>query len=661
MLTLPPSIVLYMKSLAIKTNIYAATIYQFTIAVVMLWLTRFAFAWYNHDVCGSPDFSETLRLSMHGLRFDLCAAAYFNVLFLAMRILPFNFVYNRLYLRISNIIYCICNAIMLAINIGDIPYYRFTGARLRWSNVCNITTDSEIANIIGTYAGSYWLAFIGGAALIAITLWLATRVEIIRPAKQQHIAVGIGLFVIFGGLTFVSMRGHVAPGIPLAIADATFAVHKAPEINIVLNSPFCVLRSLNTSKSNREEVVTFFDDTELATIRSSVHNGAPTGSLKKRNYVTIIIESGGSEWIDTLCISGANPHRGLMPFLDSLVAQSTVIEHTIATGRTSVGGATSIFCGFPAFEPFYFMLSPFNKNRLDSPARLLANEGWSTAFYYGCKKGSFNIDQTAFAAGHNRVVDRQTYNNDDDYDGAWGIYDVPMAKYTINDISTLAEPFFATWFTISAHGPFNLPKDYDTSRFKHPEASPERGLEYTDIALRTFFAMAAKTSWYENTTFIITGDHGNRDFKGTIYDGEYIRNHVPFIIFTPDGSMPAQRIDNRVIGQYDIPATILALAGYDKPFVSIGQDALSAEYNGYGIFRTDGNRYGVVGTKYTIYTSPDIKTVEEVYNTASNPILENPLTDYDSVIVEDMLRFTQAFMQDYTSRLTYDHLSFENE
>ncbi len=647
--------------LKFKADIYAATAYQFFVALFMLWASRFFFAWYNNDLVGAPGVWETLRLSWHGLRFDISAAAYFNVVFIAMRLLPFKFVYRRLYQRVSMWIYWVCNAIMLAINIADIPYYRFTGARLRWSNILNITTDSEIGNIAAMYAISYWWAFLGVAVVIGILVWLSARVVVIESVQRRPFWLRCTAFLLLGGLPFLGMRGRAGAGVPLAIPDAAFAVRSAPEINVVLNSPFCILRSLNRSKANMETPVELLSAEELARVRTSVHEGAPVGSLARRNVMIIIIESGGAEWIDTLAVSGANPHRGLMPFLDSIAGRSLALVHTIACSRSSCGGATAILAGFPAFDPFYFMLSPYNKNVIDSPGRLLAERGWNTAFYYGCKHGSFNIDQTAFAAGYSRIIDREAYGNDADFDGMWGIFDYPMGEFVAKDLTALGEPFAAAWFTVSAHGPFTIPEGWDTSSYKHPETSPERGLEYTDESLRHFFELASSEPWFVNTTFIITGDHGNRDFKGSVYDNDYIRNHIPLLIYTPDGSIAPGRVDDRVISQHDISPTILSLIGYDAPFVSVGADALSDTYDGYGIARTDGGRYLVVGTEYTVYTSPDLTAVEEVFHTGVNPSMSSHAEDYDKDEVNRMLIFAQAFMQDYTARLNGDRLTIANE
>lgn len=104
-----------------------ATLWQLGVAFVLLWLSRFVFAAYNADICQVGYFGEVMRLALAGVRFDLSALAYFNALFILMRILPFGFVYGKAYYRATLWVYGICNSIMLAINLGDIPYFRFTG------------------------------------------------------------------------------------------------------------------------------------------------------------------------------------------------------------------------------------------------------------------------------------------------------------------------------------------------------------------------------------------------------------------------------------------------------------------------------------------------------------------------------------------------------
>lgn len=356
-----------------------------------------------------------MRLALCGLRFDISAVLYFEILFIAMRILPFRFVYRKGWLKATAWVYGISIGLLIAVNVADIPYYAFTGSRLRWANVLNVGTDKGIFNVILGFAAPYWWAYLLGIALIFLTIWAAGYLKTRRPRKILPIGWRIAIFIGAALLCFAGMRGRISKGNPLSIADAAFMVKNPPEINAVLNSPFTLLRSLNVRKNNSEPVLEFFSAEELISMRSSLHQGK--GQLKKRNFVIIMVESGGAEWIDGLSLLG--PHK-TMPFLDSLINRSTVVENVFACGRSSVGGTTAILGGFPAFEPIHFMLSPYNQNTIDTPARLLGAEGWKTSFFYGCAHGSFNIDQTAYATGYNTIVDLNTYGINKDYDGTWG-------------------------------------------------------------------------------------------------------------------------------------------------------------------------------------------------------------------------------------------------
>lgn len=632
-------------------DIYTATLYRFAVALFLLWLTRFAFALYNPDTLAGATFGQLMALSAAGLRFDLSAAAYFNIPFILMSVLPFAFVTRRGWQKAGAWVYGICNGLLLAINLADVPYYRFTGARLRWSNIANVTTDGGIGNIASRYALEYWWVVLLFAAIVALMMWAFLRVRV--ATRPRPLWLRLLMLVVFAGAAFITMRGRVGAGVPLAIPDAATAVYKAPQINVVLNSPFTILRSLNRTKANTETEVTFFSDEDLARLRTSLHPGTgEPDSLLRRNIVTIIIESGGSEWISPL-----------MPFLDSLRRESLTFENTLACSRASCGGATAVLAGFPAFDPFYFMLSPYNKNRLDAPAALLGTKGWTAAFFYGCNHGSFNIDQTAFAAGYRHTFGREDYPGDD-YDGVWGIFDRPMARFVVDRLSALPQPFIAAWFTISAHGPWTLPDGYDTSAFIHPERSPERGLEYTDQALRDFFRLASRQPWYAATTFIITADHGNRDFRETRFDTPYLRSRIPFIIYTPDRSVAPRVVDDRALSQHDIAPTLLGLLRWPDPYVAVGADALDDSVPHFGIHRHDGGRYLVTSDRYIILTSPDLRTVDEIYDRRSDPEMARPLAPADIAPADstaaspaEMLRWARAFMQDYTKRLIHDRLA----
>jgi phosphoglycerol transferase MdoB-like AlkP superfamily enzyme len=621
--------------------------------LLLLWLTRFAFAAYNAQMVDVDSFGELMWLAVNGLRFDITAVVYFNLLFIAMRILPFKFTTNRKYLSISSLIYYITNILLLVINLCDIPYFRFSGSRMRWNSLIEMASDSNILGIIASYFSGYWWAYLLVIMVAALLIYLYNRVTITptRCTAWQRIAA----FVLLGAVSFLGMRGRVGHGLPLAIADASWNIRTAPQINVVLNSPFCVIRSIN--KDNDLQRYNFFTDAQLAKMRNSVHTGNDQ-TYKQKNVFLIVLESGSQLWLDGLNIVKGDSPRGIMPFLDSIATQSLVCQHTIATGVRSIEGISAILGGFPTFDPYLYMLSPYNSDILDAPAALLAKDGYNTMFYYGCGRGSFNIDQMAHACGFEKTVDRDTYNNDSDFDGSWGIYDHAMIEYAIKDIAGYdsASPFFATWFSVTAHGPFNTPSDWQPDGYKYGTDRPEHGIEYTDRALRHLFTLAKREPWYNNTIFIITADHGNREQVNTKYDTPYIKNHVPFIVFTPDGSVQPEIITDRVMSQFDIPATLLSLLGYNKSYVSIGNDIRDNSVNHYGILLTN-NQYAVIGTHYAIMLNAKTMAIDNVYDITTDQALTQPLTVYDNAEVKKMQNWAKSLLQDANNRIIDNKLS----
>ena len=143
--------------------------------------------------------------------------------------------------------------------------------------------------------------------------------------SKLRVTVRVILFLLLGGLTFLAMRGRAGAGKPLAIPDAMFYVKSTPQINVVLNTPYTILRSLDRIHSNSEPRYTFFTDEELSSLRTSVHRGDSTSRPLDKNVVIILIESGGSNFIDSLNMVEGDSAMHLMPFLDSQRRESSIL------------------------------------------------------------------------------------------------------------------------------------------------------------------------------------------------------------------------------------------------------------------------------------------------------------------------------------------------
>lgn len=158
-----------------------------------------------------------------------------------------------------------------------------------------------------------------------------------------------------------------------------------------------------------------------------------------------------------------------------------------------------------------------------------------------------------------------------------------------------------------------------------------------------------------NTIFIITGDHGCRDLKGTPYDGMFIQPHVIFMAYAPDGSIPPARIENRVMTQFDIGPTILGMLRYPEPYVAVGTDMMDNSRPHYALGFFNG-QYQVTGPRYLITLTQDAKQIDKVFDIAGDPTATTIATSPDSAETLGMLHWAQAFLQDFTERMNSDSL-----
>ena len=652
-----------------RCNIWLATLWQSWVAFVLLWLSRVIFFYYNSDVSGGG-LGRLAVLMWQGVPFDLSSWAYFNALFLVMRFMPAPWVERKWWLRATDWIYYLTNGLLLTLNLADVALFPFQGARMRFAAIKSFFSDPNLGGIFLSYAATYWWAFLVGALAIVLLVWLYRRAipaGLPRLAESRTMAwiARVGVFVIVAALLVLCMRGRISfVGKGLKPADAARSVERLSEMNVVLNTPFNLIHSF---KEKPLQVLTYFTPEELAERRNPVVVPADTSvAMTMRNVMLIVIESGGQHWIDGLNNArGADP-RGLMPFLDSLAEKSLVVRYNFTTGRRSNEGMTAILGGFPMFEPFIYMGSPYEGNAVDAMPALLRRKGYATKYYTGANHGSFAIDQMAMMMGMQSVSDRETYGDDRDFDGVWGIYDHAMARYVAGDLESLAQPWLACWFTLSSHAPFKVPAGWNSGGYKSPEGSMERAMEYADRSLAYFFEIARTCPWYDNTLFVVTGDHGCRDLHGTMYDTPWLYASIPMIIFDPSGEVVTPgEITDRVMSQVDTGATILGLLHYPDAYVSMGCDVLSLapDKRHYAIYKGN-NLYHIISTRLVVEWDGVADTPVAVFDIVDDPVMGSPVAAVAGSDValeaEDMIDYAKAYLQDFTHRLTTNSMSLHD-
>ncbi len=646
-----------------KSNIYVATVYQVLIPLLLLWLQRFAFYAYNADVVGELTGGELMSVCLRGTVFDIVAIAYINSLFVLMRFLPFDFVMRRWWQRLTMVIYGITNSLILMVNMGDIAFFRFNNGHMQLDSFLSMFDPEMIATMF-IYIGAYWWAYVGIVCIIALMLWLATRVQITGMVKGVWRRVGLLVVAII--VVFAGMRGCRLTGRAIGIEAAGAMAKQPQEINVLLNTPFCILRSSNYSKGMQTKV--YYSDEELASLRSSLHNTETTDTLaplqqavKGKNLMLIVLEGGGQIWFDSISVVSNGQYAGTMPFLNSIACKSLALTASHCTGGRTVEGLASIIGGVPTFGHQNWMATKYAALKVDAPARLLSDAGYETIFYIGAKGEAFSLGPLARAMGFGQIHDRFSidYPEEGNLNG-WGYGDHAMGRYIAENLSTQKQPFFATWLTIDLHSPFHVPAGWTDPDYPEVESKMLRCAQYTDYALRGFFETASMQPWFDNTVFIITSDHGFRDFPEPELNGDFVYSHVPFLIYTPDGSIPAEKRGDRAMAQFDIPPTLLWLAGYDKPYVGVGTNYFDDSKPHYGLTQRWGG-WSIFSPRYMVRLPISGDRIEAVYDVENDPQLTASLAEYDKAEVDSMYTWFKAFMQDYTSRANSGRLTIANE
>jgi phosphoglycerol transferase MdoB-like AlkP superfamily enzyme len=343
-------------------------------------------------------------------------------------------------------------------------------------------------------------------------------------------------------------------------------------------------------------------------------------------------------------------YKGFTPFLDSLIGQSKTFRHSFANGIKSIDALPSVITSIPSFFRPY-VKSPYATNEIVGLGNILKEKGYETAFFHGAPNGSMGFDAFMKVAGYNRYFGMDEYGNDADFDGAWGIWDEEFMLYMEKEFGKLKEPFNAVFFSVTSHHPFKIPEKY-AGKFKEGPSKFAIPVQYTDMAVRRFFEEASKKPWFDNTLFVITSDHSaipiHPEFKNSV--GAFA---APLIFYRP--SDPGLRgMDSIVVQQIDILPSVLGYLGYNKDFVSFGNNVFDTTARHFAV-NYNNEYYQIIKGRYVLQFLND-KT-KALYNYSDDPLLTRNLVDSVQETRQEMERLLKAFIQDYNHRMIKNKLT----
>lgn len=300
------------------------------------------------------------------------------------------------------------------------------------------------------------------------------------------------------------------------------------------------------------------------------------------NIVFIISESLGKIY------SGSNSRLGsFTPFMDSLANHSLYWENMLANAERTFGAIPNLMAGVPEGDEGFLNLGSSMPDHLSLPLLLKELNGYQTGFYCGAWQDFDNMDDYLmfqkfdFICGKTSFKENLITKQIEKEDGTmkafnWGAEDLMVFMESLDLMEenyNKSKPYFNLFLSTSFHKPYAYTneKEFKVKAQKRiDQINPNNPLDYksrldafaaimyVDNSMEQFFEAYKKREDFENTIFVIIGDHSLKILSDNSRLEKY---HVPLLIYSP--LLERSKTIKSVACQKDVPSALQALLKYN--------------------------------------------------------------------------------------------------
>jgi phosphoglycerol transferase MdoB-like AlkP superfamily enzyme len=568
----------------------------------------------NPELAAGTPTADLIWSFIVGLRFDLIITSYI-ILPLVLALLFPNGLGSR---KPATWWIIITSSIIFFMGVSEPEFYHEFHTRLNSLAIQYLKEDP------GTVSSMIWHGFpvlrylLLWAGLIALFIWLLSTIkQVTRKFGQQYPRwwIRVPVFFICVILVAWAARGTLRHGAPLRWGDAfhsqylfanhlslngTWTLAKAAMGNKKKDAGKKWLKAMPADKAitHTRELLLTNNDTLLQPAEYPIlrrHQPQVTLTKQPKNLVFIIMESFSGQFTGVL-----GSDQEITPEFDKLASEGLLFDHFFSNGtHTHQGMFASVACfpNIPGFE--YLMQEPEGQHQFSGLPVLLKSRGFQDIYVYN---GAFNWDnQKGFFRnqGMTNFIGRDEIKNPVFTDPTWGVSDQDMFNQALRELNKMdrTKPFFAVLQTLSNHTPYALPDPLPVAPVTNQGGLNEHltAQRYADWALGRFFEEAKKQSWYEDTLFLLVGDHAF-GVKRQLGEIDLLRFHVPMLLLTPGIQEAYGERNHRTATQMDlVPTAVSLLLGSSFEHQCWGRDLLSLPENdaGFGIIKPSGSDHTV--------------------------------------------------------------------
>ncbi|EGP5651513.1 LTA synthase family protein [Enterococcus faecium] len=371
------------------------------------------------------------------------------------------------------------------------------------------------------------------------------------------------------------------------------------------------------------------------------------GITKGKNVIVLHLES-FQQFLINMKVDG----QEVTPFLNSIFQNQATISfdnffHEVGQGKTSDAEnmlETGTF-GLPQGSLFTELGS--DNVFQAAPAILGQKQGYTSAVFHGNVASFWNRDHVYKNLGYDNFFDRSYFDESDETLG-YGILDKDLFRESAQYLEHLQQPFYTKFLSVTNHTPYYTDdKNFDFPSLNTGNSTVDnyvRTAHYLDQSLEQFFTYLKKSGIYQNSIFVIYGDHfgisntDNKDLASALgkdpdtwdeFDNAQMQR-VPLMIHMPGYTKGS--VNHEYGGEIDVLPTLLHLLGIDdKDYLHFGTDLLSSQHDQVVAFR-NGN---FVTPKYTILGG-------KAYNNQTGEIIDTKAAGIDEEISKDQEKVKSA-------------------
>lgn len=536
-----------------------------------------------------------------GLRFDLRLAILLMLPVALLAWLPvWNLTRSRAIRWLARLYLALALGAVLLVYIIDFGHYAYLGVRIN-ATVLRFLDDAQISTdmVWQTYP-VVWIT-LGWAAATALVWWLLLRLERVtldRPAKpisRLSRTWGSALMVV---LVFLGILGRVENinlenPVPLRWSDAFFSGDN--QISALgLNPVIFLYDTLRVPNEpyDREQVAEHYDAVSrylgvdqpdakrLNFNREQAPQPYAIAGSRRPNVVFVMLESLGTSAVGAY----GNPLNPT-PNIDRLAKQSWFFKNFYVPVTGTAKTVWASISGVPDVS----REETSTRNPLITRQHSLVNalQGYEKFYMIGGNSGWANMN----ALIRQSIDDVQLYEErhwTSPVVDVWGVSDLDLFKESDRILRQQADgkPFFAYIQTAGNHRPFTIPKENDGFEvldlpLETVQNAGSRSVgQYNAVRLLDFnigrlMEIAKEGGWYDNTIFVMFGDHNTRISQIPHMPPAFEKlglesNHVPLLIHAPKLLEP--RVVEEAVGLVDLLPSVLGMAGMEFRNGALGRD-----------------------------------------------------------------------------------------